>query len=113
MAARAHLVAHSVRRFHRQAYFSIPIVLSVFISKRPDFGFGWVIVAFVVFITACGATHVFGIWTLWFPDYAAEGAVKGITALASVATAMLARPRAIAGGITGTAGLLGGLAGLR
>jgi signal transduction histidine kinase len=70
------------------AYFSIPIVLSVFISKRPDFGFGWVICAFVVFITACGATHLFGIWTLWFPDYAAEGAVKGITALASVATAI-------------------------
>ena len=47
------------------AYFSIPIVLSVFISKRPDFGFGWVISAFVVCITACGATHLFGIWTLW------------------------------------------------
>jgi signal transduction histidine kinase len=70
------------------AYFSIPIVLSVFISKRPDFGFGWVICAFVVFITACGATHLFGIWTLWFPDYAAEGAMKGVTALASVATAI-------------------------
>jgi signal transduction histidine kinase len=70
------------------AYFSIPIVLSVFVSKRPDFGFGWVICAFVVFITACGATHLFGIWTLWSPDYAAEGAVKGVTALASVATAI-------------------------
>jgi len=70
------------------AYFSIPIVLCVFISKRPDFGFGWVICAFVVFITACGATHLLGIWTLWFPDYAAEGAVKGLTALASVATAI-------------------------
>jgi signal transduction histidine kinase len=70
------------------AYFSIPIVLSVFVLKRPDFGFGWVIFAFVVFITACGTTHVFGIWTLWFADYGAEGAVKGITALASVATAI-------------------------
>lgn len=30
----------------------------------------------------------FGIWTLWVPDYAAEGAVKAITALASVATAI-------------------------
>jgi signal transduction histidine kinase len=69
------------------AYFSIPIVLSVFLYKRPDFGFGWVICAFAIFITACGTTHIFGIWTLWFPDYAAEGAVKGITAFASVATA--------------------------
>jgi signal transduction histidine kinase len=80
-----HVVSDS---FIALAYFSIPIVLSVFFYKRPDFGFGWVICAFVVFITACGATHVFGIWTLWFPDYAAEGAVKGITALASVATAI-------------------------
>src|SRR5215472_16886796 len=70
------------------SYFSIPIVLSVFVSKRPDFGFGWVLWAFAIFITACGSTHVFGIWTLWFPDYAAEGAVKAITALASVATAI-------------------------
>jgi signal transduction histidine kinase len=70
------------------SYFSIPIVLAVFASKRPDFGFGWVLFAFAVFITACGATHVFGIWTLWSPDYAAEGVVKGITAVASIATAI-------------------------
>src|SRR5215813_14090997 len=70
------------------SYFSIPIVLAVFVSRRPDFGYGWVLWAFAVFITACGATHVFGIWTLWFPDYAAEGAVKGITAVASIATAI-------------------------
>jgi len=70
------------------SYFSIPIVLSVFVSKRPDFGFGWVIWAFAVFITACGSTHLFGIWTLWFPDYLAEGAVKAICAVASIATAI-------------------------
>lgn len=70
------------------AYFSIPLVLAVLVSKRPDIDFGWVLWAFVAFITACGATHVFGIWTLWFPDYAAEGAVKGFTALVSILTAI-------------------------
>ncbi len=70
------------------AYFSIPIVLSVLVSKRPDFEFGWVLWAFVAFITACGTTHIFGIWTLWFPDYVAEGAVKGLTALVSILTAI-------------------------
>jgi len=70
------------------AYFSIPIVLAALVSRRPDIDFGWVLWAFVAFITACGATHVFGIWTLWFPDYAAEGAVKGFTALVSIATAI-------------------------
>jgi signal transduction histidine kinase len=70
------------------AYFSIPIALAVLVSKRPDIDFGWVLWAFVVFITACGTTHVFAIWTLWFPDYVAEGAVKGLTALVSILTAI-------------------------
>ncbi|HEY6257370.1 MAG TPA: ATP-binding protein [Xanthobacteraceae bacterium] len=70
------------------AYFSIPIVLAAIVAKRPDIDFGWVLWAFVTFITACGATHVFGIWTLWFPDYAAEGAVKGVCALVSILTAI-------------------------
>jgi signal transduction histidine kinase len=70
------------------AYFSIPIVLGVIVSKRPDIDFGWVLWAFVTFITACGATHVLGIWTLWFPDYAAEGAIKGLCAIVSILTAI-------------------------
>jgi signal transduction histidine kinase len=70
------------------AYFSIPIVLGVVVSKRPDIDFGWVLWAFAAFITACGATHVFGIWTLWFPDYVAEGGVKAFTALVSMVTAI-------------------------
>jgi signal transduction histidine kinase/CheY-like chemotaxis protein len=70
------------------AYFSIPIALAVFVSKRPDVEFGWVFWAFAIFILACGTTHVFGIWTLWYPDYVAQGAIKGFTALASVGTAI-------------------------
>jgi PAS domain-containing protein len=70
------------------AYFSIPIALAAFVSRRPDVEFGWVFWAFAVFIMACGTTHVSGIWTLWFPDYVMEGVVKGFTALASVATAI-------------------------
>jgi signal transduction histidine kinase len=70
------------------AYYSIPIVIAVFVWKRPDVGFGWVFWAFAVFILACGTTHVFGVWTLWFPDYVAEGGIKALTALASLATAI-------------------------
>jgi signal transduction histidine kinase len=70
------------------AYYSIPVVIAVFVWKRPDVGFGWVFWAFAVFILACGTTHVFGMWTLWFPDYVAEGGVKALTALASIATAV-------------------------
>jgi signal transduction histidine kinase len=70
------------------SYYSIPVVIAMFVWKRPDVGFGWVFWSFAVFILACGTTHVFGIWTLWVPDYAAEGGVKALTAAASVATAI-------------------------
>jgi PAS domain S-box-containing protein len=79
-----HVLSDSVTAL---AYFSIPIALATFVSKRTDIQFGWVFWAFAVFIMACGATHVFGVWTLWYPDYAAEGAVKALTALASITTA--------------------------
>jgi signal transduction histidine kinase len=70
------------------AYYSIPFVLAVFVTKRPDVGFGWVFWAFAIFILACGTTHIFGIWTLFYPDYALEGGVKAMTAVASVLTAI-------------------------
>src|SRR5450755_2653978 len=50
------------------AYFSIPVALSIFVSKRRDVDFGWIFWAFAIFITACGFTHVLSIVTavmLW------------------------------------------------
>jgi len=74
------------------AYFSIPIALAVFHSKRQDVNFGWVIWSFAIFIVSCGATHFFAIWTLYVPDYGAEGLVKAFTAVASLATAIALWP---------------------
>jgi signal transduction histidine kinase len=74
------------------AYFSIPVALAYFVSKRPDVAFTWVFWAFAAFILACGTTHFFSIWTLWFPDYGAEALIKAITAAASVATAIALWP---------------------
>ena len=70
------------------AYFSIPFVLALFVTKRSDVEFGWVFWAFAIFILACGTTHVFGIWTLFYPDYGLEGIVKALTAAASIGTAI-------------------------
>jgi signal transduction histidine kinase len=70
------------------AYYSIPLALAYFVSHRSDITFGWVFWAFAIFIWACGTTHFFSIYTLWVPDYGAEGVVKVITALASVVTAI-------------------------
>ncbi len=74
------------------AYFSIPMALVVFVRRRRDIAFGGIFWLFALFITACGATHVLGIWNLWHGDYGIEAAVKLVTALASVFTAILLWP---------------------
>ena len=74
------------------AYFSIPLALVVFVRKRRDIAFGGVFWLFALFITACGTTHVLGIWNLWHGDYGVEAIVKAITAVASIFTAILLWP---------------------
>lgn len=69
------------------AYFSIPVALAVFVTKRPDVRYRWVAWLFVAFILACGTTHFMSIWTLWYPDYGPEALLKLLTAMVSVATA--------------------------
>ncbi|HEY3594728.1 MAG TPA: hypothetical protein VGL13_12670, partial [Polyangiaceae bacterium] len=81
------------------SYVSIPFTLVYFIRKRRDVPFSWIFVCFGIFIVACGLTHVMEIWTLWTPDYWASGAIKLLTAAASVPTAVLMWklvPRALA-----------------
>jgi PAS domain S-box-containing protein len=74
------------------AYLSIPITLVYSIRKRRDMPLNWMFFCFGVFILACGATHVVEVWNLWHADYWLAGAVKVVTAVASVATAILLVP---------------------
>ena len=86
------------------SYYSIPVALLYFVRKRRDVAFSWIVWLFAAFILACGTTHFFGLWTLWYPDYAVEGIVKGITALVSVLTAValwVQMPKALAVPSTG------------
>jgi signal transduction histidine kinase len=69
------------------SYFSIPAAIAYFLTKRDDIAFKPVAWAFVLFITACGGTHLMAIVTLWKPYYGAEGLVKALTALVSIVTA--------------------------
>ena len=71
------------------AYYSIPFSLIWFIARRRDIEFRYMFLLFGIFILACGTTHVMGIWTIWNPDYAVDGAIKAATAVASVGTAIL------------------------
>lgn len=71
------------------AYFAIPVILLWFIRKRTDLPFSWMFGLFGVFIVACGGTHVMEVWNLWHTQYWLAGAIKAITATASVLTAGL------------------------
>src|SRR3981189_3959305 len=71
------------------AYFSIPVTLMYFIRKRRDLPFNWMFLCFGTFIMACGTTHAMEVWTLWHGTYWLSGAIKAVTAIASVPTAIL------------------------
>jgi signal transduction histidine kinase len=91
-----HVVADSLIGI---AYYSIPIALAFFVSRRHDIQFGWIFWAFAMFILACGTTHFFSIYTLWVPDYGTEALIKAITAALSIVTAVavwLLLPKALA-----------------
>ncbi len=64
----------------------------LYLRTRHTIPFGWVVVAFGLFIVACGGTHFMEIWTLWNPDYWGSGGLKLVTAIASVATALAVPP---------------------
>jgi len=71
------------------AYYAIPLELLYFIRHRRDLPFPLVFVAFGIFILGCGTSHVMEVITLWYPAYWFAGGIKAITAVASVATAVL------------------------
>lgn len=73
-------------------YFSIPFALLVFLARRRDVEFGWMIALFVAFIMACGTTHLMSILVLWVPAYGIEGLIKALTAAASLLTAIAIWP---------------------
>ena len=70
------------------AYYSIPITLIYFVRKVEELPFKNIFILFGAFILSCGTTHLFGIWTLWHPNYWIYGILKAITALVSLYTAL-------------------------
>jgi len=71
------------------AYVTIPLSLGQLIRQRRDIPFNWMAWCFVVFILACGATHLMSAYNIWVPTWWAAGWVKVVTAAASVPTAIL------------------------
>jgi PAS domain S-box-containing protein len=71
------------------AYYSIPLILVYFIRQRKDFPYPWLAIMFAGFIIACGTTHLLSAITIWTPLYWLDGLVKAVTAIISVATAVI------------------------
>ena len=83
-----HVISDSVIAL---AYAAIPAALIYFAIRRHDVDapYRWMFTRFGVFIVACGATHVMEVWNIWHSNYLLAGAIKALTALASVPTALL------------------------
>ncbi|UBF30577.1 response regulator (plasmid) [Kovacikia minuta CCNUW1] len=72
------------------AYIAISATLAYLVYKtRQEIPFHWMFLAFGSFIVACGSTHIMAVWTLWHPTYWLSGALKVLTAIASVTTAII------------------------
>jgi len=74
------------------SYFSIPVFLLVFVRKRTDLPFSWIVVTFGGFILACGATHVSHMLGLWWKVDAWQALLDLACAAASAATAIILWP---------------------
>jgi diguanylate cyclase (GGDEF)-like protein len=74
------------------SYYSIPLALVYFASKRKDAHYNWMFIMFGAFIFACGTTHFLSVINIWQPIYWIDAVVRGITALLSVATAIALWP---------------------
>ncbi len=75
------------------SYVAISSTLVYLVRRaKSDIPFSWMFVCFGAFIVACGGTHFMEVWTLWTPFYWLSGAVKLVTATASVLTALVLPP---------------------
>jgi diguanylate cyclase (GGDEF)-like protein/PAS domain S-box-containing protein len=70
------------------SYLAISVSLAWLVNReRKLLPFAWILVAFGLFIVACGFTHAIDIVVLWIPLYWLAGDVKLVTAVASLITA--------------------------
>jgi diguanylate cyclase (GGDEF)-like protein len=74
------------------AYYSIPVALTYLVSKRKGANFRSMFIMFSVFIFACGTTHFLDAVNIWHPIYWLDAGFKALTALVSVAAAIMLWP---------------------
>src|SRR5689334_7462213 len=65
------------------AYFTIPVVILKFISRKKDVRFEKLYFLFAAFILACGATHLLDAIAFWIPAYRLNALFRLITGIVS------------------------------
>ncbi|HMH22953.1 MAG TPA: PAS domain S-box protein [Puia sp.] len=68
------------------AYFSIPLVIIRYISKKQDIRFKRLYFLFAAFILACGSTHFLDAAAFWFPIYRLNALARLVTGILSWVT---------------------------
>lgn len=71
------------------AYFAIPLALLKVVHARRDIRHRGLVLLFASFILLCGITHAVSVVTLWWPIYPAQGAIKLMTGIVSLTTAVV------------------------
>jgi two-component sensor histidine kinase len=72
------------------AYLAISVTLGYVVHKaHRDIPFHWILLAFGLFIIACGGTHFMEVVTIWIPVYIFSAGVKVFTAVVSLTTALV------------------------
>ncbi|WP_020484986.1 PAS domain S-box protein [Methylomonas sp. MK1] len=74
------------------SYFLLPVALGYFARHRQDFPYVRVLWLFVVFILACGTTHLMDVVVIWEPLYGLDAFAKVVTAIVSVVTVAVLIP---------------------
>jgi len=71
------------------SYVAISYTLLILVRRsQGGIPYHWLLLAFGLFIVACGATHFVEVVTVWWPFYWWAASIKIVTAAASVATAI-------------------------
>src|SRR5665647_2932617 len=65
------------------AYFTIPLVIIKYITRKSDVQFVKLYFLFAAFILACGATHFLDAVSFWFPLYRLNALVRLLTGVLS------------------------------
>jgi len=71
------------------SYFALSLTLVHLVRHRRERTYGGVVLLFGVFIFACGLTHAMEVWNTWHGAFRLAGAIKIVTAAASLGTALL------------------------